>query len=103
MISDRVITVTQPDVAILTCIAMAWPRPSITWYKVNMDNSRTIITSRELGISITATNGDDERVKNSTIEFYPTRPSFSATYVCEAMNQVSSSETNVSLQVQGIN
>ena len=100
-IEEKVSNMTQQHVAILTCTAMAWPRPSITWYKVNMDNSRTIITGRELGISLTVTNGDNERVNYSTIEFYPTRPSFSATYVCEAMNPVSSAETNVTLLFQG--
>ena len=80
---------------------MAWPRPSITWYKVNMDDSRTILTGTELGISITVSNGDNERAKNSTLEFYPLQPSFSATYVCEAMNPASNTETNATLFVQG--
>ena len=82
---------TQPDVAMFVCTAIGRPRPSITWYMIEPDNSSTIINGAELGISITIENGDTERNITSTLVFYPTRPFFTTTYICEASNPVTSS------------
>ena len=101
MIGEREIAVTQPGVAKFVCTGMGRPRPSITWYRVEMDNSRITIRATELGVSITITEGDSEMIRNSTLEFYPTRPFLSAVYVCESTNPVSSAETNATLSIYG--
>ena len=81
------------------CTAVAEPRPSITWYKVEEDDSRTMLTDgTEEGVSITAIDGDTDRIRISTLSFDPSRPSFSAVYVCVA---VDSAEANATLNVYG--
>ena len=100
MIGESAVTVTQPAMAMFVCTAMARPRPSITWYRVEMDNSRTILAEAE-GITITEVNGDTERTRSSTLTFNPSRPFFSAVYVCEATNVVARTETNATLVVNG--
>ena len=66
-----------------------------------MDNSRTILSGTEEGVNITATNGDTERAITSTLAFDPTRPFFSAMYICVATNPVDSAEINATLTVHG--
>ena len=80
------------------CTAVARPRPSITWYKVEEDDSRTMLTGTEEGVSITAMDGDTDRTRVSTLSFDPSRPFFSAVYVCVA---VDSAEANATLNVYG--
>ena len=88
------VTVTQPEAAMFVCIAVARPRPSITWYKVEEDDSRTMLTGTEEGVSITAMDGDTDRMRVSSILFNASRPSFSAVYVCVATNPDDSAEAN---------
>ena len=95
------VNVLQPDVAMIMCSAMGRPRPAITWYRIELDNSRTIISGTANGVSISESNGDAERTTNSTLTFHYTRPSFSTMYICEARNPVSSAETNGTLTVLG--
>ena len=94
-------TATQPAMAMFVCTAMARPRPSITWYRVEMDNSHTVLTGAEEGVTVTTGNGDTERTRNSTLTFNPSRPFFSAVYICEATNVVASAEINATLMVYG--
>ena len=95
------VTVTQPEAAMFVCTAVARPRPSITWYKVEEDDSCTMLTGTEEGVSITAMDGDTDRTRISTLSFNPSRPSFSAVYVCVATNQVNSAEASATLNVYG--
>ena len=85
------------------CTAVARPRPSITWYKVEEDASRTMLTGTEEGVSITAMDGDTARTRISTLSFDPSRPSFSAVYVCVATNPVNSTKASATLTVYGKN
>ena len=101
MIVNRSVIVTQPDVAMFVCTAMARPRPSISWYRLETDNSRTLLTGDEEGVSITFGDGDTERTRTSTLLFDPTRPFFSAVYICEASNVVDSAETDATLVIHG--
>ena len=101
VIVNRSVIVTQPDAAMFVCTAMARPRPSISWYRLETDNSRTLLTGDEEGVSITLGDGDTERTRNSTLLFDPTRPFFSAVYICEASNVVDSAETDATLMVYG--
>ena len=100
MIGDSAVTVTQPAMAMFVCTAMARPRPSITWYRVEMNNSRTAIAGDE-GVTKTGIGGSTERIFISTLIFEPSRPFFSAEYICEATNVVASAETNAILMVYG--
>ena len=99
MATERVVNVTQPGPATLTCTAIARPQPSITWYRIR--TTYDLLSEGELGVSIAVENGDNDRTTNSVLQFYPTSPYFSAVYVCEATNQVSSVEMNISLIVYG--
>ena len=100
MIVNRSVIVTQPDAAMFVCTAMARPRPSISWYRIE-NNSHTLLTGDEDGVSITFGDGDTERTRTSTLLFDPTRPFFSAVYICEASNVVASAEINATLMVYG--
>ena len=101
MITERAVIVTQPEEAMFECIAMARPRPSITWYRLEMDDTRTPLNGSEDGITISTSNGDIERSIISTLMFSPSRPFFSATYICEATNPVATAEANATLMVYG--
>ncbi len=96
---DTSVVVTQPGAAMFECSAVARPRPSIMWYRVELNGSHTVLT--DSGVTISEMNGNTERILNSTIEFNPTRPFFIAEYICEAVNTVSNAETNVTLTVYG--
>ena len=98
-IGETLVTVTQPEAAMFVCTAVARPRPSITWYKV--DDSRIMLTGTEEGVSVTAMDGDTDRTRINTLSFDPSRPSFSAEYVCVATNPVDSAEANATLTVYG--
>ena len=99
---EAALIVTQPASAMFVCTAMARPRPSITWYRVGSNNSRTNLTgTTETGVTITTVNGNVERDIQSILLFNPTQPSFTAIYVCVATNPVGSAETNISLTVHG--
>ena len=100
-VDETLVTVTQPEAAMFVCTAVARPRPSITWYKVEEDDSRIMLTETEEGVSITAMDGDTDRTGISTLSFDPSRPSFSAVYVCVATNPVDSAEVNATLSVYG--
>ena len=80
---------------------MARPRPTITWYRIELNQSRTILSGTENGVSIFVEDGNTERTTNSTLTFHYTRSSFSTVYICEAQNPVSSAETNGTLTVLG--
>ncbi len=97
---DTSVVVTQPGAAMFECIAVARPRPFIMWYRMELNGSRTVLTDSD-GVTISEMNGNTERIFNSTIEFNPTRPFFTAEYICEAVNPVSNAETNVTLTVYG--
>ena len=101
VIVNRNVIVTQPDVAMFVCTAMARPRPSISWYRLETDNTHTLLPGDEEGVSVTFGDGDTERTRNSTLLFSPTRPVFSAAYICEASNIVDSAEIDVTLMVYG--
>ena len=66
-----------------------------------MDNSRTTLTGSEDGVTITVEDGDTERIAISTLMFSPSRPFFSAVYICEATNPVATAEANATLTVYG--
>ena len=94
-------SVTEPGLATFSCAVMARPRPTITWYRVDLNQSRTILSGTE-GVLISVVNGDTERTTNSTLVLYSTRPFFSTMYICEATNLVSSAEMNATLNVLGM-
>ncbi len=98
---DTSVIVTQPGAAMFECSAVARPRPSIMWYRVELNGSRTVLTDSDEGVTISEMNGNTERILNSIIVFDPTRPFFTAEYICEADNPVLSAETNVTLTVYG--
>ena len=102
VITEKSILVTQPAPAMFMCSAMARPHPSITWYRVELNGSRTIITGTEdEAIMISNVNGSNERTLVSSFKFTSTRPFLSAMYVCVATNPVDSAEDNVTLTVYG--
>ena len=98
---DTSVIVTQPGAAVFECSAVARPRPSIVWYQVELNGSHTVLTDSEEGVTISEMNGNTERILLSTLEIDPTRPFFTTEYICEAVNPVSSAETNVTLTVYG--
>ena len=102
LITERDVSVTEPGLATFSCTAMAKPRPTITWYRVDLNQSRNILSGTEEGVVISVVNGDTERTTNSTLVLYSTRPFFSTMYICEATNLVSSAEVNATINVLGM-
>ena len=102
--NETALIVTEPASVMFICTAVARPRPSIMWYRVELDDSRTNLTETaevETGVTITTVDGNTERETQSTLLFDPTRPSFTAEYVCEATNPVDSAQTSTNLTVHG--
>ena len=88
--------VTSPDEATFTCNATGRPRPSISWYRVELNNSRTLLPD---GQSDEVRSG--EREISSTLTISPTDASDAADYVCVASNVVNEDEMNANLMVYG--
>ena len=102
VVTNKSILVTQPAPAMFMCSAIARPRPSITWYRVELNGSRTTITGMEdEAIMISNANGSNERTLVSSFRFTSTRPFLSAMYICVATNPVDNVEDNVTLTVYG--
>ena len=102
MIEQSDITVTQPNEAVFVCTVIARPRPTITWYMIGMNGTRTMLNGMEEGMTITEVYGDTDRTTIGSLKFDITRPFFSSMYVCEAINPVFSVEANATLTVYGM-
>ncbi len=94
------VDVTEGMSASFLCTATGRPRPSITWYRddtndsllaVNVSDPRVIVTETEMG--------ERELVSNLTIN--DILPSDSDVYHCIAENDVNSDMSNTSLTVNG--
>ena len=88
--------VTSPSAARFTCNATGRPRPSISWYRVELDDSRTLLPDDQ---SIEMESG--EREISSTLTVSPTSAADAADYVCVASNIVDNDEMITNLTVYG--
>ena len=89
-------TVTSPAPATFTCSATGRPRPSVSWYRVELDASRTFLSDVQ---SVEMESG--ERGITSTLTVTPTSAADAANYVCVASNIVGDDEMTANLTVHG--
>ena len=89
--------VTSPNEAIFTCSATGRPRPSISWYRVEINGSRTLLADDQ---SDEMMLGEREILSTLTVE--PTSATDAAEYVCVASNVVDNDEMIANLTVYGI-
>ena len=79
-----------------TCVATGRPRPTIQWYRVELNGSRTQLSD---GLSTEMTSGYREISSELTIQ--DTTSSDALDYVCVASNVVNSVEMSATLIVYG--
>ena len=79
-----------------TCNATGRPRPSISWYRIELNNSRTRLPDDQ---SVEVPSG--EREISSTLTVSSTSASDAADYVCVASNIVNEDEMTANLIVYG--
>ena len=89
-------TVTSPMETTFTCNATGRPRPTIAWYKVELDSSRTSLPDNQ---STEVSSGTTEI--SSTLIIDVNGPSDVADYVCVATNTANSAEMSATLTVYG--
>ena len=89
-------TVTSPMMATFTCNATGRPRPTIAWYKVELNGSRTLLSDNQ---SIEMFSGT--RSISSTLIINANSPADAADYVCVAINIVNSAQMSATLTVYG--
>ena len=90
------VTLVEGSDAVITCVATARPRPSITWWVVQDGGSPTMITSDATKYSI-AEMPSGERVLQSMLEVFDAIPSDAGTYICIANNP-----TNIPAMAQAV-
>ena len=88
--------ITSPNAAMFTCIAAGRPRPSISWYRVEINDSRTLLPDDQ---SDEIMLGEREIMSTLTVE--PTSAADAADYVCVASNVVDYDEMIANLTVYG--
>ena len=88
--------VTSPNAAIFTCSATGRPRPSISWYRVEINGSRTLLADDQSDEMMLG-----EREILSTLTVGPTSAADAAEYVCVASNVVDNDEMIANLTVYG--
>ena len=86
-------TVTSPAPAVFTCNATGRPRPTIQWYRVELEDARTPLTGEDTSSGM--------RGISSTLTISNTDASDATDYVCVASNIVDSTEMTGSLIVYG--
>ena len=94
-------TVVRPDNAVFTCSATGRPRPNITWWRVEDDDSMTQIMEME-GVYTIGNAMFGERLRMSTLTIVGVQPSDERGYICRAVNDAGDTEATAMLTVQGI-
>ena len=92
-------TVTSPTPATFTCNATGRPRPTIQWYRVELDGNLTQLSNS--GSLMIREMLSGMRDISSVLDITRTRLSDAADYVCEATNVVDSDEMMSTLIVYG--
>ena len=89
-----------PDAATFTCVATGVLRPTISWYRVELNDTLTLLTDDDAEVSI-MDESIDERTLVSSLVIENTRPSKATEYVCEATNDASTDSAMAVLTVYG--
>ena len=98
-LEPRTLTVVQFEVAVFTCNATARPRPTISWFRVAADGSRTNVS--ELDRTAVKPTEIGERELSSELTISNAQPSDAGSYTCQADNVVSSVDESAVFMVHG--
>ena len=92
--------VVSPNPAVFTCEADGVSIPVITWWRRELSNNLTQLSSD--GINITILNRSlDSRTIQSNLTILQPQPRDAAEYVCVATNEIRSDTTSAVLTVYG--
>ena len=87
--------------ATISCEATGRPRPTITWYRVQLNGTdRVRLSNDDSNIMIQETEKGN-RTLMSSLTISPTAPSDATYYVCVAENVVDTDEMTSSLTIHG--
>ena len=87
--------------ATISCESTGRPRPTITWYRVQLNGTdRVRLSNDDSNITIQETE-EGNRTIMSILTISPTAPSDATDYVCVAENVVDTDEMNAMLTVHG--
>ena len=93
-------TVVSPNPAVFTCVADGVLTPEITWWRRELDNSLTQLSSDGVNITITA-DDLDPRTRRSNLTVLQPQPVDAAEYVCVASNELATDMASSLLTVYG--
>ena len=92
-------TVVSPNPAVFTCVADGVLTPEITWWRRELDNSLTQLSSD--GVNITITEDNLLRTRQSDLTVLQPQPVDAAEYVCVASNELATVPASAVLTVYG--
>ena len=99
-LEPRELTVVQFEEAVFTCNAMARPRPTITWFRVETDGNLTDVSQLNRA-AITLTEIGSREI-SSELSISVALPSDAGDYICQATNVVDDCEEWSTLIIHGV-
>ena len=93
-------TVVSPNPAVFTCVADGVSIPVITWWRRELSNSLTQLSSDGVNVTISDRNLT-ARTRQSNLTILQPQPVDAAEYVCVATNEIGSDTASAVLTVYG--
>ena len=93
-------TVVSPSLAVFTCVADGVSTPVITWWRRELSNSLTQLSSDGINVTISDRNLT-ARTRQSNLTILQPQPVDAAEYVCVATNEITSDTASAVLTVYG--
>ena len=94
-------TVVSPNPAVFTCVADGVSIPVITWWRRELSNNLTQLSSDGINVTILDRNLDSRTIQSNLTILRP-QPADAAEYVCVATNTFASDTASAVLTVYGM-
>ncbi len=99
-IPNDTITV-HPDNAVFICEATARPRPSVFWWRVSENGTRSMLMVEDDEYDIDSTQTFGDRVRRSMLTVIDTYLEDAGSFVCQAENAAGDAEATAELTIYG--